>query len=96
MISVQQIENNFFGKNITVSGLISHQDLKSQISVGDVEFMFLPASMLNYDDISLDGVSKDEIKESISCEVFFIEPQAKALIDKIKEVSHGTSSRHSR
>lgn len=95
-VDVQQIENNFFGKNITVSGLISYKDLKVQVKDEDVEFMFLPSSMLNYDDISLDGVTKNEILESFSSKVFFVEPDANALIDKIKEVSYGTSSSHCR
>ncbi|HZK10520.1 MAG TPA: DUF512 domain-containing protein [Clostridia bacterium] len=95
-ISVQEIENNFFGEKITVSGLLSYKDLKEQISLEKVDVLLLPSSMLNYDDKSLDDISKKDIVDAFTCDVFFIEPEAKALIDKIKEVSHGTSSSHCR
>lgn len=95
-IRVQEVENRFFGKKINVSGLMSFRDILEQVSDEDIDVLIFPSSMLNYDDLSLDDVSKEAILESFSCDAFFVEPEAKALVDKIKEVSHGTYRRHRR
>lgn len=91
-LRVQIIENNFFGESITVGGLMSYEDLRKQVQEESLDYLLLPRSMLNYEGYSLDHVSQQEIQASFSCEVRFIEPTAKALIDFLVEVSHGKTS----
>lgn len=94
-IKVQVIENHFFGTSITVGGLMTFQDLRQQIKDDEIDFLLLPSSMLNYEGFSLDDYTSQEIREAFSCDVCFIEPEAKALVEFIGEVSHGkTSSCH--
>ena len=50
-IPVTTIENRFFGEKITVSGLITGQDLKEQLSGLDLgEKILIPCSMLKGDE----------------------------------------------
>ncbi|MDD6213220.1 MAG: DUF512 domain-containing protein [Clostridiales bacterium] len=47
MIDIYPIKNHFFGENITVSGLITGQDLEAQLREKDLgEYLLLPENML--------------------------------------------------
>lgn len=85
--SVRAVENKFFGSDITVSGLLTFKDIKDQFG-HEAGLVFLPSSILNHDDLSLDDVPREEILNYFS-PAFFVEPQGNALVEKIKEVSHG-------
>ncbi|NLY73135.1 MAG: DUF512 domain-containing protein [Tissierellia bacterium] len=91
-IRVEAIENKFFGKDINVSGLMVYEDIIGQVQK-NADVYFLPSSILNYDELSLDDVPKEKILSSFN-RAYFVEPQGQALVDMIKEVSHGTSSSH--
>lgn len=91
-IKVEAIENKFFGKDINVSGLMVYEDIIQQVDK-KADVYFLPSSILNFDEISLDDIPKDKILSSFN-RAYFVEPQGQALVDMIKEVSHGTSSSH--
>ena len=91
-IQVQIIENRFLGDTITVGGLMTYQDLRMQINDEEIDFLLLPKSMLNYQGLSLDDIPMQEIEDSFSCDVRFLEPEAEALLDFLVEVSHGKTS----
>lgn len=70
-ILVYPIENNFFGKTITVSGLLTGIDIKTQLSgkyLGDI--LLLPSNMFRAGtDIFLDDVTMEELALSLHIDV---------------------------
>ncbi len=61
-IRVQQIDNLFFGKDISVSGLITFSDLKQQLKPEKGEVIILPSSIFNHDGETLDGATRETFK----------------------------------
>ncbi|MEA1972523.1 MAG: DUF512 domain-containing protein [Candidatus Cloacimonadota bacterium] len=57
--NVKVIYNIFFGEEVTVSGLLTATDIFDQMSV-DNDFLCVPASIFNHDDITLDDIHKNE------------------------------------
>ena len=68
---IYEIENQFFGERITVSGLITGADLKEQLkdkSLG--EELLLPCSMMRSgEEIFLDDVTVDELEKALQIKV---------------------------
>lgn len=88
-IKVIPIENNFFGKTITVSGLVTGGDLIDQLKEEkDIEGLIIPSAMLKRDEnIFLDNITLDEVEEELKTKVYVSEVDGKDLINLlIKEV----------
>ncbi|MBQ4601396.1 MAG: DUF512 domain-containing protein, partial [Clostridia bacterium] len=70
-INVYKIENNFFGENITVAGLIVGKDLMEQLKGKDLGTkLFIPSVMLRYEnDLFLDDISIDSLSEYLGVEI---------------------------
>ncbi len=76
-IQVKKIVNNFFGKTITVSGLVTGIDLYEQLKNCDLgEFLFLPSSMIsdytNHTENKnkfLDDMTVEELEQSLNTKV---------------------------
>lgn len=66
-IHVYPIQNHFFGEEITVSGLLTGQDIVQQLSGKPLgEYLLLPDSLLRNDTtILLDDMSLEEIEEKL-------------------------------
>ena len=66
-VTVHEIENNFFGPEITVSGLLTGHDVAQQLrgkSLGDE--LLIPAAMLRAEgDLFLCGMSPEELSERL-------------------------------
>jgi putative radical SAM enzyme (TIGR03279 family) len=62
IIEVVSIRNDFFGETITVSGLVTGNDLVDQIrGRGDYDAIFIPRSMMKRDeDVFLDNLTYDQ------------------------------------
>ncbi|RBP39197.1 DUF512 domain-containing protein [Garciella nitratireducens] len=84
-IHVYGIENEFFGEKITVSGLITGQDIIKQLKRKKLgEFILIPQSMLKAEDIIfLDDVTIDDIAHKLSVPVYPVKVDGKELIKKI-------------
>lgn len=69
--NVYPIDNNFFGRNITVAGLLTGRDILEQLSGKDLgEELFLPGNMLRADgDLFLDGMSPEELSDALGVKV---------------------------
>lgn len=82
-ISVTTIENRFFGEKITVSGLITGQDLKEQLSGLDLgEKLLLPCSMLKGDEeIFLDDMTLEELSEALNTEIVIVDTGGRDLVE---------------
>ena len=88
-VNVFEIENNFFGKNITVAGLLTAKDVCEQLQkpaenglLG--QRLLLPRVMLRSEgDLTLDGVTPEEISEKLGVEIRFVESDGQALADEL-------------
>lgn len=88
-VHVYCIRNEFFGENITVSGLITGQDLKKQL-VGKKlgERLLLPVNMLrDGEEVFLDDMTVAELKEALQVRIDIVESSGKDLIDALLFVS---------
>ncbi|MCI5597482.1 MAG: DUF512 domain-containing protein [Lachnospiraceae bacterium] len=84
-IRVYAIENEFFGEHVTVSGLITGQDLINQLKDRELgECLLLPENMLKAnEEIFLDDVSLTELQNALQVKVDIVKSEGKDLINKI-------------
>ena len=84
-IHVYPIRNDFFGEMITVSGLITGQDLKTQLkdrTLGDR--LLLPCNMLrSQEDVFLDDVSVSELSQALQVEIDIVKSSGQYFIEAI-------------
>lgn len=83
---VVAIVNDFFGHTITVSGLVTGQDLIRQLSAREWlgERVIIPANMLRHGvDIFLDDVTPQQLSEAIARPVISSETDGYSLCDTI-------------
>ena len=88
--SVYPVKSNYWGKNITVAGLITSQDLINTIQDIDCDFVVAPGIMLKpYSDSFLDGETLSNIEEKTGKKFIIINNQysLKELIDFISDYS---------
>lgn len=63
-VRIHAVENTFFGKTITVTGLLTGQDLlKAALSVPEQEILISRCTMKAEEEIFLDGMTLEELKE---------------------------------
>ena len=84
-VDVRTIRNEFFGEKITVSGLITGQDLKKQLSGQDLgEKLLIPCSMLKGDErIFLDDMTVDELSEALQTEIVIVDTGGADLVSAV-------------
>lgn len=76
---------SFFGEKITVSGLITGQDLKEQLSGLDLgEKLLIPCSMLKGDEeIFLDDMTLEELSEALNTEIVIVDTGGRDLVEAV-------------
>lgn len=79
------IRNDFFGELITVSGLITGQDLKAQLSGKPLgERLLLPCNMLRSgEEVFLDDMTVTELKDALQVEVDIVKSSGADLLEAI-------------
>lgn len=84
-ISVIPIENNFFGKNITVSGLVTGRDLIDQLKGLDLgKELLIPSSMLRHDEpIFLDDTTLSQVEKELNIKVTPVQNDGYALLEAL-------------
>lgn len=82
-ITVYPIVNEFFGERITVSGLITGQDLEKQLKGRDLgEKLLLPCNMLRSgEEVFLDDMTLTELKESLQVPIDIVKSSGQDLLD---------------
>ena len=83
-VDVISARNEFFGETITVSGLITGQDLIRQLSGRDLgEKLLLPCNMLkNEEDIFLDDISVEELSRKLN-EIVIVDEGGSDLVSAV-------------
>lgn len=86
-IHVYCISNHFFGERITVTGLLTGQDIIAQLKDKDLgEELFLPSNVLKADeDIFLDDISLEELSDSLQVPVNIIQSEGEDFVNKITD-----------
>lgn len=96
-INVADIRNDFFGETITVSGLITGQDLIRQVrerkengeSVGDT--LLIPSAMLRMgEQVFLDDLTVQDVERELGIRVSPVESGGKELVDAILNAEYKT------
>ncbi len=84
-INVYAIENNFFGEMITVTGLLTGGDIIEQLKNKELgSKLLLARNMLKDDeDIFLDDVTLDEVREKLSVRVEITSADGTDFIEKV-------------
>ena len=83
------IENKFFGKNITVAGLVVGQDILSQLNgkIDDVDYVLLPKTMFKeFETVMLDGTTIEQLEQGLNKPVLIAFPTGSGLIDEVRSV----------
>lgn len=83
-ISVHSLENQFFGPTVTVAGLLTAQDIASQIPNLKGGIFLIPRVMLKADEpIFLDNRSVDWLAEQINGEALIVENHGEAFLEAV-------------
>ena len=84
-VRVYPIRNDFFGEMITVSGLLTGQDLKNQLAVVPLgEKLLLPCNMVRSEEQDfLDDVTVEELEKTLQVRVDIVKSSGKELLDAI-------------
>lgn len=84
-VHVYPIRNDFFGEMITVSGLLTGQDLKKQLSEEPLgEKLLLPCNMVRSEEQDfLDDVTVEELEKTLQVRVDIVKSSGKDLLDAI-------------
>lgn len=84
-INVYQMENDFFGSLITVTGLITGKDMINQLKDKELgDYLFISRNMLKDDeDIFLDDVTLEEVEKALNIKAVVTEYDGSDFIEKI-------------
>lgn len=84
-VQVFPIENRYFGKKITVAGLVTGTDLKAQLCGKDLgEELLIPSCMLRAQgDLFLDGISLSGLSEALNIPITPVDNDGADLVDAI-------------
>lgn len=87
-VQCYQIRNDFFGEQITVSGLITGGDLIAQMKekeLGDV--LLLPENMLKCnEDVFLDDVTVADAEKALQVKIDIVKSSGRAFLEKILDI----------
>lgn len=88
-IEVVPVKSNYWGKNITVAGLITSDDLINSLSNRDADMVVIPSVMLRpYSEDFLDGKNLDYVKSTTNKSFLVLENNysIKEFIDKLYNI----------
>ena len=82
-IRVYPIRNDFFGERITVSGLLTGQDLEAQLKGRELgEKLLLPCNLLRSgEEVFLDDMTLGELKTALQVEIDIVKSSGQDLLE---------------
>ncbi|TYB30921.1 MAG: DUF512 domain-containing protein [Candidatus Mcinerneyibacterium aminivorans] len=86
-IELLPVVNDFFGENITVTGLLTGIDIKRKIQniKDDYDKILIPDIVLNEENLLLDDYHKNDLIKIGKGKIEFVNSDAKSLIKKVAE-----------
>ncbi len=97
-VTVWPVENEFFGKTVTVAGLVTGQDIKKQLAepltqlkqAGQVPLLLLPDSMFKADaEIMLDDITREELVRALDVPVIIVAASGTELVRQLVLIGQG-------
>ena len=86
---VMPVENRFFGKRVTVAGLMCGRDLIEEAKKEKPRILFFPAVALRHErDRFLDDVTVEDLEKEVACPVYPVE-NGTAILDTIETILNG-------
>ena len=84
-IRIRPIRNDFFGERITVSGLITGQDLIAQLKDEELgEELLLPLNMFRSgEEVFLDDLTRSDAEEALQVPVNIVKSSGRAFVDAL-------------
>ncbi|SHI73693.1 putative radical SAM enzyme, TIGR03279 family [Dethiosulfatibacter aminovorans DSM 17477] len=83
-IEVFEIKNEFFGEEVTVSGLVTGEDIIKQLKGRVKSTLLIPRDMLKSDeDIFLDDLMLEEVENELGARIIPVEVNGYSLINEI-------------
>ena len=84
-VIVYQIRNDFFGEMITVSGLLTGQDLKAQLSGQELgDMLLLPCNLLRSgEEVFLDDMTLTELENALQVPIHIVKSDGQCLYDSM-------------
>ena len=84
-IQVFEIENKFFGERITVSGLLTGQDLAEQLQGRELgEKLLLPCNLMRSgEDVFLDDMTLAELENTLQVPVHIVKSDGQCLYEEM-------------
>jgi NifB/MoaA-like Fe-S oxidoreductase len=84
-VNVYPIENIFFGKHVTVAGLLTGQDIISQLKDKELgQVLMVPETMLKAgENVFLDNYTVDIMEEMLGIKVKVVEISGEAFINEL-------------
>ena len=81
------VKNSFFGERITVSGLLTGQDIAAQLKGQDLgDKLLLPCNMLRSGEtVFLDDMTLEELKSALQVQVDIVKSSGQDLLDALLE-----------
>ncbi len=74
LLSLQTVDNEFFGEHVSVAGLITAQDILAQAEIPAGSIVVLPSCIFNHEGITLDGKSIDELRALLGRDILLVDP----------------------
>ena len=87
-LHVYEIVNEFFGEQITVSGLLTGQDIEKQLKGKELgERVLLPENVLRSgEDVFLDDITVEELEKSLQVKVDIVKSSGRDFIDALLNI----------
>jgi len=83
-VTLQTVENNFYGNRVTVTGLLTGQDIFNQLlNQPSADLIILPANCLNLDGLFLDDWTLADLQTKLQCHIEVVDKDFGSLIDKL-------------
>jgi len=83
--TVYTIENEFFGKDITVAGLLTGQDIIKQLKDKELgEYLILPNVLLRQgEDVLLDDLRLPDLENALQIKIRIVQSDGQSLVDTV-------------
>ena len=83
--TVYTIQNDFFGRDITVAGLLTGQDIINQLKDKDLgEYLILPNVLLRQgEDVLLDDLRLPDLENALQIGIRIVQSDGQSLVDTI-------------
>lgn len=84
------VRNEYFGGNVNVTGLLCGVDVaRAARGVSAHDFVFLPRIMFNSDDVTLDDMTVDDIRDTAGMPISVVSCSPKEFLPEIEEIVRG-------